>query len=301
MTMGAKARPPQPGEISKRALFELVGYQPHPGQVLVHRSKAKRRVVVSGVRWGKSTVGAMEAVAGLLLPGAEARGWVVAPTYELANQIFRRVAVAIERHFKHRVLELELREQRLAVLNLGGGRSELRAKSADNAVSLLGEGLDFVIIDEAARLKREVWEEHLAQRLIDKNGWALLLSTPQGPGWFYRAYRRGQRGRDPEWVSWSSPSWENPHLDRDVIEAERARLLPDAFEQEFGAKFVGVEQEPCEACGCPDPRAPGVLVIEKGEEMPKCELCGMLVGPAGHTLVQRLPGGGRSMLVLVLG
>jgi hypothetical protein len=294
----ATAKPLRPGELSKRALFEILGYRPHPDQVRVHRSTAKRRLMACGVRFGKSTCAAMEALAALLEPGTDVRGWVVAPTYELANQIFRRTAAAVQAHLKHRLLELDLREQRLVVLNFGGGRSELRAKSADNAVSLLGEGLDFLIVDEAARLRREIWEEHLAQRLIDKDGWALLISTPAGPGWFYDLFRRGQRGRDPQCASWSSPSWANPHLDRAVIEAERERLSPDAFAQEFGGQFVGVESEPCDVCGAPSREAMGIVVVANREELPRCYACDGALDEEGKTVVRRMPNGDPLLVVI---
>jgi len=266
--------------------------------MLVHRSRAKRRLLACGVRWGKSTCAAMEAVVALLEPSAGTIGWVVAPSYELANQIFRRVVAAIQTHFKHRVVALDGREQRLVIVNLGGGRSELRAKSADNPVSLLGEGLDFVIVDEAARLKREIWEEHLAQRLIDKDGWALLVSTPAGPGWFFDSFRRGRRGLDSQCASWSSPCWTNPHLDRAVIEAERARLSEEAFLQEFGGQFIGVDSEPCEVCGAPSYDAMGILVMTGDEAYPRCRACGGALNEEGKTLVRRLPNGDPLLIVI---
>jgi hypothetical protein len=40
--------------LSKRALFEHLGYEPHAGQQAIHDSKAPRRVVACGVRFGKS-------------------------------------------------------------------------------------------------------------------------------------------------------------------------------------------------------------------------------------------------------
>jgi hypothetical protein len=120
---------------------------------------------------------------------------------------------------------------------MGGGTSEIRGKSADNPVSLLGEGLDWVIIDEASRLKPAIWQGHLSQRLIDKNGWALLISTPKGKGYFYDLFRRGQ-GKDDEYRSWNYPSWTSPLLDAEVIEAERARLPEAVFRQEYGAEFL---------------------------------------------------------------
>ena len=44
------------------AIFEDLEYAPHEGQRLVHRSRAPRRIVACGVRWGKSRCAAMEAV-----------------------------------------------------------------------------------------------------------------------------------------------------------------------------------------------------------------------------------------------
>ncbi len=82
-----------------------------------------------------------------------------------------------------------------------------------------------------------IWENHLTQRLIDKKGWALMISTPRGKGWFYDVYRRGQ-GRDPDYESWNNPSWSNPHLDAEWIERERTRVSERVYRQEYGAEFV---------------------------------------------------------------
>ena len=181
--------------LNKEALFADVGYEPHPGQLAVHRSRARRRVLVCGVRWGKSTVGVMEAIAALLEPRADSLGWIVGPTFDLSDRVVRQARDVLRKHLKHRIVGEDPRERSLVVRNLGGGLSEVRARSADNPAWLLGEGLDWLVVDEAARLKADVWEGHLSQRLVDRDGWALLTSTPRGGGWFRDLFRRGQ-GRD---------------------------------------------------------------------------------------------------------
>src|SRR5262249_38311281 len=123
------------------------------------------------------------------------------------------------------------------VRNMAGGISEIRAKSADNPVSLLGEGLDWLIVDEASRLRPDIWQAHLSQRLVDKKGWAMLISTPPRQGCFYELFRAG-RGTGPDTKSWNFPSWTNPTLDRDLIEQERLRLPERVFRQEYGAEFI---------------------------------------------------------------
>jgi hypothetical protein len=223
--------------LSKRALFEHLGYEPHPGQRAIHESKAPRRIVACGVRFGKSWAAAMEGLAAAMEPAERSVGWIVAPTYDLSERVFNQVAVVAASRLHHRIVSLKENERRLVIRNMGGGLSEIRGKSADNPISLLGEGLDWVIVDEASRLKPAIWENYLSQRLIDKLGWALLISTPKGKGYFYDLFRRGQ-GQDPAYQSWNMPSWANPLLDRDVIEQERERLPDRVFRQEFGAEFI---------------------------------------------------------------
>ena len=277
--------------LDKRGLFEALGYRPHPGQVLVHRSRASRRVLACGCRWGKTVCAAHEAVAAMLEPRARSLGWIVAPSYDLADRAFRLVAEIVETHLKHRIREISTREQRIVITNLGGGVSEVRGKSADRPASLLGEGLDWLVVDEAAQLGREVWESYLSQRLIDKRGWALFMSTPRGGGWFHAMYRRGQRGRDANFESWSSPSTANPYLDRDVIEAERGRLPDEVFRQEYEAEFLTTEEEPCEACGFPVPDATGYIVLLVGQELTLCPECERPLDERGKCLVDLHPDG----------
>ncbi|RKY19795.1 MAG: hypothetical protein DRQ55_09690 [Planctomycetota bacterium] len=223
--------------LHKPALFRDLGYTPHDGQIQVHKSTAERRVVACGVRWGKTLCAAAEAMAGVLAPCDHSVGWVVAPTYDLAQKVHREVVRFAVEKLRHRVVQIRESERRVLMRNLGGGVSEIRAKSADNPTSLLGEGLSWLVVDEASRLHPRIWQGYLSQRLIDKRGWALLISTPSGKGWFHEAYRRGQ-GSDENWASWNYPSWNNPYLDRERIDAERALLPQRVFDQEYGGQFL---------------------------------------------------------------
>ncbi|MBN1444052.1 MAG: terminase family protein [Planctomycetes bacterium] len=223
--------------LSPAAFFRDMGYQPHPGQWAIHSSTASRRIVACGVRWGKTLCAAMEGLCAAMQPKERSIGWVVAPTYDLADKVYRELIVLAAEHLRHRIIALKESERRLVLRNLAGGASEIRGKSADNPVSLLGEGLDWVIIDEAARLKPTIWESHLSQRLLDRHGWALMISTPKGKGWYYDLFRRGQ-GVDPDYASWNHPSWTNPYVSAELIEQERERLPERVFKQEYGGEFL---------------------------------------------------------------
>ena len=235
----AKTASPAAPRLDRRALFSDLGYYPHPGQVLVHESKARMRVVACGVRWGKTRSAAMEGIAASLEPRHSTRGWVVAPTYTLADKVFRELVQIAQEHLGPLVQKLSEAERYLRLRNMSGGTSELWAKTADNPVSLLGEGLDWCICDEAARLRPTIWESYLSQRLIDRQGWSLLISTPKGKGWFYDLWRRGQ---DPTQAgqaeSWNAPTWQNPIIDRDEVERQRAGIPERVFRQEYGGEFI---------------------------------------------------------------
>ena len=103
--------------LNSSAIFEDLAYEPHDGQLLVHRSRALRRVLACGTRFGKSTCAAMEACVGLLEPRHAALAWVVAPSYELTKRIWMRVVHAFQDKLPHRVLEVIPREHRLLVRN----------------------------------------------------------------------------------------------------------------------------------------------------------------------------------------
>ncbi|MCC7173378.1 MAG: hypothetical protein IT459_23235 [Planctomycetes bacterium] len=270
--------------VDKRALFESLGYEPHAAQWEVHRSTAQIRVLCTGARFGKTTAAAFEAVAALLAPSAYTRGWIAAPTYALTEHVFGEVLDVFESLLSHRIKSYVPRTRTLTVFNLTGGTSVLEAKSCDRPTSLLGAGLDFLVVDEAAQLDRRVWDEALSARLLDKRGWALLISTPRGCNWFRSMVKRGERGV-PGYESWCFPSSANPHLDPTMIEAQRGLLSPDTFAEQYEAAFVGELLEPCFVCGGPSSRVSGLVIVKHGRELPRCVECGMETDTDGKTIV----------------
>lgn len=282
----------------KLALFHHLGYLPHAAQLQVHKSRAKRRVVASGVRVGKSTIGAYECVSYLLEPREKALGWLCGPTYDLSNRIFKRVVEVFHAKLAHRILSFDPRQHSLVVANFGGGRSELKGKSCDRPVALLGEALDFLVIDECAKLREDVWTEHLAPRVLDLNGDVLLLSTPDGPGWFHAEYMRGARkDPDPSYASWSFPTSANPHIDPARIEGERSRLDPDVFAAQYEARFVGVPREVCPTCLGPVEGRPGVAIIGDEFDTHYCPTCGDFTYADGRSAVGFVDGERRVMII----
>lgn len=275
--------------LDKEALFSLLDYEPHEGQWQVHRSKAQRRVVACGTRWGKSTLAVYEAIAWLLEPRDRSLGWLVAPTYELTKRVFERVVVVLHQRMPRRVKFFDPRTHTIVVVNLGGGLSELRARSADRPAGLLGDAVDFIVVDECTEIREDTWDSYIAARLVDRHGKALLISTPTDVNsWFYKQFRRAKK--DSEYASFAMPTASNPHIDADRIEAERKRLTPEDYACQYEAKFAGIDVDPCDTCKGPD-RYVSCVVSLHGDEQPKlCPECGMLVGDDGLTRVALVDG-----------
>jgi|TARA_R100000093_G_scaffold1035_1_gene2599 hypothetical protein len=216
----------------KEEVWKKIDYKPHPKQELIHQSGARFRALCTGRRFGKSVLASREAIYNILIDGK--RGWIVAPNYELTKKVFREVIIILNKVFPALI---ERQSEANTYIKLRNG-SELVGKSADNPVSLLGEGLDFLIIDEAASIKREVWEEYLRPTLADRKGWALFISTPKGKNWFYEEYVRGKDRKVKHQDGWNYLTSDNPYIPREEI-AHAEKYLPErVFLQEFQGKFI---------------------------------------------------------------
>lgn len=200
----------------------------HPGQREIAADPTRFRVVAAGRRWGKSRMASALALEVALKGG---RAWWVAPTYPIASVGWREVRGLAVQVPGTQVSESEKR----VTLSTGGW---VQVRSADNPDSLRGEGLDFVVVDEAAFVAEEAWAEALRPALADRRGRALFISTPKGRNWFWRAYERGRSLGDASWRSWTAPTSANPFIAPDEILAARDGMPERVFRQEFEAAFV---------------------------------------------------------------
>ena len=116
--------------------------------------------------------------------------------------------------------------------------SEVWIKSGESPdTGLVGEGLDWLIIDEAAIISQTICEQYLRPTLSDRGGWALFVSTPRGYNWLYDLSTRGQSDDYSEWESWQHPSNYSRYF-RDNIEDLKRELTKETFEQEYLAQFT---------------------------------------------------------------
>lgn len=248
--------PPRTKTVSMGRVFNRVLYDPHTGQRKIHTSGARHRVADAGRRFGKSTAGGRElTVMGIQAyhlqnylreVGEQRRLWIVGPNYDDAEREFRvlyndmkRLKIPMDRPGTYYTPG----QQGGHTLSLWDGAFIVECRSADHPESLDGEGLNFVIMAEAAKMKRSVWSKFIRPALADKRGSSLWNSTPEGKNHFYEAWQKGQDPNNPAWASWRLPSWINDHVfpggrqDPEILEME-SDLSTEKFKQEVGAEFT---------------------------------------------------------------
>ena len=199
----------------------------HPKQDEIRKSLARFKVVKCGRRFGKTLLAVVLALSCALGGGAV---WWIGPTSREANIGWKKI-LPMAQQIPGVTVKASLHEIHFPS---GGWIAVL---SAENT-TLRGEGLDLVVIDEAAyvAMLRQIWLADLRASLSDRGGAAVFISSANGRDYFDSLYLLGQDDGEPEWASWECPTSDNPFIAREEIEAAR-RMLPEwFFEQEYLAK-----------------------------------------------------------------
>lgn len=207
-------------------------YAPHAGQWRVHQALEKHRFVtaVCGRRFGKTLCGDNELIKHACHTPYSVNWWV-APSYRQAETPFEQAARAC-----YHLLARKPNETKLKLTLKNGATAEYR--SADNYENLRGDGPNFIVIDEARKIRRAAWEDVLRPAIADHQSQVLFITTPQGHDWVYGLYAKGQDVLEPQYASLQLPTAANPFIPREEIEHAR-RTLPDrTFRQEFLAEFI---------------------------------------------------------------
>ena len=202
----------------------------HPAQEQVRDSEARWKILCAGRRFGKSRLGVQLCMQKALDGG---RVWWVAPTFAIARVGWRDVVAAAQSFPKEVGVDIKVGD--MTVYFPSGG--SIAVKSADNPQRLRGEGLHYLVMDEAAFVREETWTEVLRPTLTENKGEALFISTPIGmDNWFYKLWEKAEQAED--WDRFQFPTVANPMIDPQEVEAAREDLGELVFAQEYLAEFI---------------------------------------------------------------
>jgi len=206
-----------------------------PWQTKVFEDPTRFKVVAAGRRTGKSRLAAWMLIINALQSD---RGHVfyVAPTQGQARDIMWQTLLELG----HNVITgSHINNLQLKLVN----GATITLKGADRPETMRGVSLKFLVMDEYADMKPDVWEQVLRPALADQKGHAMFIGTPMGRNHFYELYKYAEMGDDETYSGWHFTSYDNPLLDPDEINIAKKSMSSYAFRQEFMASFEAVGSE----------------------------------------------------------
>lgn len=199
--------------------------RPHAGQKAIIEAARRFNVLCCGRRFGKTLLGE-EMAAHPALAGHPV-GWL-SPTYKDLLEVWRDLT----RILAPVISRANSTERRIELVT--GGVIEMW--SAVNRDGGRGRKYARLIVDESALISDlwERWNLVLRATLADLVGDAWFLSTPKGHNGFWKLYNQD----GDAWARFVAPTWDNPHIPPEEIEALRRALSERAFAQEIEARFL---------------------------------------------------------------
>ena len=206
-----------------------------PWQQEVWDDPARFKVIAAGRRTGKSRLAAYKLIVEAL-SSTKGQVFYVAPTQGQARDIMWQALLEIGHSViaSSHINNLQIKFINGAVLAL---------KGADRPETMRGVSLKYLVMDEYADMKPEVWEQILRPALADQKGGAMFIGTPMGRNHFYELYTYASVGDDETFNGFHFTSYDNPLLDADEIEAAKKSMSSFSFRQEFMASFEAMGGE----------------------------------------------------------
>ena len=206
-----------------------------PWQQEIWNDNTRFKVVAAGRRTGKSRLAAWMLIVEAL-QSEKGHVWYVAPTQGQARDIMWQVLLELG----HPVIESShVNNMQIRLIN----GSTITLKGADRPETMRGVSLRFVVLDEYADMRPQVFEQILRPALADLKGKALFIGTPAGRNHFWEIYQYGNEENDGGYKSWHFTSFDNPLLDPQEIELAKSSMSSFAFRQEFMASFEAAQSD----------------------------------------------------------
>lgn len=221
-------------KIKKYRLFTAVGYKAGAVQEKGHFSDKRNVFIIGGNRSGKSVFASMEALAQFVEPNTVV--WTVAPTYELADKVYRRA-------YNLATVDLGmplLKDVSTPSYFMACNGTQCWAKSVEKLKSLEGESVNLGVLDEIGFYNQVIWQR-LVVRFDKPDARIVIVGTPKGKNaWLKRFW--DEKCRDKEnWMCLKMPTDEQPYVSKEFLEQAERELggkKSAAYREQIKGEFV---------------------------------------------------------------
>lgn len=209
----------------------IKGYKPHLKQKEIHNSiineSYKYYILNIGRQFGKTMLGINQMLYWSINHKGCNIAWVT-PIYKQSKKVFDEMEKVTK--------SSGLFEYNRSDLTISGFNSQIQFFSGERPHNIRGNTFDYLIVDEMAFTRPELWSEVLSATVLVKGKKVIFISTPKGKNHFYQLSL--QPNYDNRYKYFHYSSYDNPMIDAEDLE-ERKRSLPKhIFEQEYLAKFI---------------------------------------------------------------
>ena len=209
----------------------IKGYTPHLKQKEIHNSIInegyKYYILNIGRQFGKTMLGINQMLYWAINHKGCNIAWVT-PIYKQSKKVFDEMEKVTK--------SSGLFEYNRSDLTISGFNSQIQFFSGERPDNIRGNTFDYLIVDEMAFTRPELWSEVLSATVLVKGKKVIFISTPKGKNHFYQLSL--QPNYDNRYKYFHYSSYDNPMIDAEDLE-ERKRSLPKhIFEQEYLAKFI---------------------------------------------------------------
>jgi hypothetical protein len=209
----------------------IKGYKPHDKQRLIHTAvnndDNKYYVLNIGRQFGKTMLCINQMLYWTINDAGCHIAWVT-PIYKQGKKVFDE--------FEKATKSSGLFEYNHSNLQIKGFGTTISFFSGERPDNIRGNTFDYLIIDETAFTRSELWDEVLSATVLVKGKKVIFISTPNGKNHFYKLCQ--QHLYDERYRYFHYTSYDTPFIDHRDLE-ERKRSLPEhVFKQEYLAEFI---------------------------------------------------------------
>jgi|694.fasta_scaffold23364_10 hypothetical protein len=159
-------------------------------------------------------------------------GMWVSPVYSQAKKVFQELTDTIA----GTGLTKSVNKSELTITFING--SVIYFRSGEREDTLRGYTLNYLIVDEAAYIKNDVWNTVLRPTVLVKGKKVLFISTPKGRNWFYDVAMRGSSDEYPTYKTFYATSFDTPFITAEELEEAKLSLPESIYKQEILAEFI---------------------------------------------------------------
>ncbi len=222
-------------ETPSKFIDEICGIEPFDYQKEFIDADARHRVVASGRQVGKSRMCSWIALHEAVT-NAFTQVLITAPSLRQSSMLFSTLTSEIEQSGLADE-EWGIERDTQTIIEFDNGSSIHCLPTGRNGNKIRGFSADMIIVDEAAFIEDNIYEDILEPMIFATTGRLVLASTPWGKsGYYYRKFAGSEHNQ--EWDSLQVSSYVNPLIEESDLEEYKEGKTDSQIKREVMGEFV---------------------------------------------------------------